>query len=100
MKEDAMLGLKDIPGDVQIIEKEGQPEWAVIPYPAYQRLLAELETVQYKPLFEQTTDEYDETKDTLIALLQGPTDLAERHEEILREEAQPYSGWTRKEPLK
>lgn len=95
-----MLGLKDIPGDVQIIEKEGQPEWAVIPYPAYQRLLAKLETFQYEHLFEPTTDEYDETKDTLIALLQGPTDLAERHEEILREEAQPYSGWTRKEPLK
>jgi hypothetical protein len=95
-----MLGLRDIPGDVQIIEKEGQPEWAVIPYPAYQRLLAELETFQCKNLFEQATDEYDETKDTLIALLQGPTDLAERHEEILREEAQPYSGWTRKAPLK
>ncbi len=95
-----MLSSKDAPGDVQIIEKEGQPEWVVIPYPAYQHLLAKLEMSQYKHLFEQTVDEYDETKDTLIALLRGPTDLAERHEEILREEAQPYSGWTRKEPLK
>ncbi len=95
-----MVRLKDIPSDVQIIEKEGQPEWAVIPYPTYQRLLTELEANQYRYPFEQTTDNYDETEDVVIALLQGPTDLAERHEEILREEAQPYSGWTRKEPLK
>ncbi len=97
-----MLSLKDIPGDIQVIEKEGQPEWAVIPYPAYQRLLAELEAFQYRDLFEQTIDEdeYDETKDALIALLKGPTDLAERHEEILREAVQLYSGWTCKEPLK
>jgi hypothetical protein len=31
---------------VQIIEKNGQPEWAVIPYEEYQRLVAEAEMLQ------------------------------------------------------
>jgi DNA-binding XRE family transcriptional regulator len=32
--------------NVQIIEKDGNPEWAVIPYKDYIRLLAEAETLQ------------------------------------------------------
>jgi len=31
---------------VQIIEKDGAPEWAVLPYAEYERLLARLEDVQ------------------------------------------------------
>ena len=32
--------------NVQVIEKEGRPEWAVLPYAEYQRLLERLEDLQ------------------------------------------------------
>lgn len=32
--------------NVQILEKNGQPEWAVIPFAAYQEMLAKLEMVE------------------------------------------------------
>lgn len=31
---------------IQVIEKDGKPEWAVIPYEAYQRLLADSEMLE------------------------------------------------------
>ena len=31
---------------IQIIKKDGQPEWAVVPYEEYQRLVAEAEMLQ------------------------------------------------------
>jgi DNA-binding XRE family transcriptional regulator len=40
---------------VQIIEKNGQPEWAVVPYEEYQRLVAEAEMLQ-------DIRDYDEVK--------------------------------------
>ncbi len=40
---------------VQIIEKNGQPEWAVVPYEEYQRLVAEAEMLQ-------DIQDYDEVK--------------------------------------
>ena len=40
---------------VQIIEKNGRPEWAVVPYEEYQRLLAETEMLQ-------DVRDYDEAK--------------------------------------
>jgi DNA-binding XRE family transcriptional regulator len=40
---------------VQIIEKNGRPEWAVVPYQQYQRLLAEAEMLQ-------DVRDYDEAK--------------------------------------
>jgi DNA-binding XRE family transcriptional regulator len=40
---------------VQIIEKDGKPEWAVIPYETYQRLLEEAEMLQ-------DIQDYDEAK--------------------------------------
>jgi DNA-binding XRE family transcriptional regulator len=40
---------------VQIIEKNGRPEWAVVPYEEYQRLLAEAEMLQ-------DIRDYDEAK--------------------------------------
>jgi DNA-binding XRE family transcriptional regulator len=43
---------------VQIIEKNGQPEWAVLPYEEYQRLVAEAEMLQ-------DIGEYDEVKSAL-----------------------------------
>ena len=43
---------------VQIIEKNGQPEWAVLPYEEYQRLVEEAEMLQ-------DIRDYDEVKLTL-----------------------------------
>ncbi len=43
---------------VQIIEKNGQPEWAVLPYEEYQRLVDEAEMLQ-------DIRDYDEVKVTL-----------------------------------
>lgn len=43
-----------------------------------------------------TNDEYSEMDDPAIGLLDGPTDLSLRAKTLLREEIQPYSGWTQK----
>lgn len=43
---------------VQIIEKNGNPEWAVIPYEGYQRLVAEAEMLE-------DIRHYDEVKSAL-----------------------------------
>ena len=50
---------------VQIIEKNGQPEWAVVPYEEYQRLVAEAEMLQ-------DIRDYDEAK---LALASGAEEL-------------------------
>ena len=50
---------------VQIIEKNGQPEWAVVPYEEYQRLLEEAEILQ-------DIRDYDEVK---LALATGDEEL-------------------------
>jgi hypothetical protein len=41
-------------------------------------------------------DDYDEENDPSIGFLSGPTDLANRAKQILREEITPLSGWTQK----
>ena len=51
--------------NVQIIEKNGQPEWAVVPYDEYQRLVAEAEMLQ-------DVRDYDEIK---LALANGEEEL-------------------------
>jgi DNA-binding XRE family transcriptional regulator len=43
--EDTLTGWC-VPMSVQVIEKDGKPEWAVIPYEEYQRLLEEPEMLQ------------------------------------------------------
>ena len=50
---------------VQIIEKDGRPEWAVVPYEEYQRLVAEAEMLQ-------DIRAYDEAK---LALANGAEEL-------------------------
>jgi len=50
---------------VQIIEKNGRPEWAVLPYEEYQRLVAEAEMLQ-------DIRDYDEVK---MALATGAEEL-------------------------
>jgi len=41
-------------------------------------------------------DDYDEADDPSIGFIYGPTDLATRAKQILREEITPLSGWTQK----
>lgn len=50
---------------VQIIEKNGQPEWAVVPYEEYQRLVEEAEMLQ-------DIRDYDEVK---VAIAKGDEEL-------------------------
>ncbi len=50
---------------VQIIEKNGQPEWAVLPYEEYQRLVEETEMLQ-------DIRDYDEVK---LAITSGTEEL-------------------------
>ncbi|MCB0211934.1 MAG: helix-turn-helix transcriptional regulator [Anaerolineae bacterium] len=51
--------------NVQIIEKNGRPEWAVIPYEEYERLVAEAEMLQ-------DIQDFDEAK---AALANGDEEL-------------------------
>lgn len=46
--------------NVQIIEKDGKPEWAVIPYEMYQRLVEDVEMLQ-------DIYDYDEAKKAITA---------------------------------
>jgi DNA-binding XRE family transcriptional regulator len=39
--------------NVQVIEKNGKPEWAIIPYEEYQRLLEEAEMLQDIQAYEE-----------------------------------------------
>ena len=41
--------------------------------------------------------EYDETADVAIGLIEGPTDIASRVEDILEEDANARGGWTQKD---
>ncbi len=43
--------------------------------------------------FESLPDEYDESKDSLIAMFSGPTDLDERSKNILENEFGVPSDW-------
>lgn len=58
--------------------------------------LAEL--LRYIEIMESNVlpDDYDEDKDPTIGFISGPTDLASRAKEILRDEITPRSGWTQK----
>jgi len=51
---------------VQIIESEGRPEWAVIPYTEYQRLLQQLEDLEDIRAFDQARRELAAGEDELI----------------------------------
>ena len=85
---------------VQIIEKNGQPEWAVVPYEEYQRLVAEAE------MFQDIRD-YDEAKlalasraeelipsEVTYALLDGenPIRVWREHRELTQKEVAAEAG--------
>jgi DNA-binding XRE family transcriptional regulator len=42
--------------NVQIIEKDGRPEWAVIPYETFQRLVEEVEMLQDIRAFDEAKE--------------------------------------------
>jgi DNA-binding XRE family transcriptional regulator len=68
---------------VQIIEKNGKPEWAVIPYQEYQRLVAEAEMLQ-------DVRDYDEAK---LALANGEELIPSRVTYALLDGENPIRVW-------
>lgn len=58
---------------VQIIEKDGQPEWAVVPYEAYQQLVAQAEMLLDVQAYDETKQAIDTGDEELI-----PSEFAER----------------------
>jgi DNA-binding XRE family transcriptional regulator len=68
---------------VQIIEKNGKPEWAVIPYGEYQRLLTETEMVQ-------DVRDYDEAK---LALTNGEELIPSQVTYALLDGGNPIRVW-------
>ncbi|MCA9987108.1 MAG: helix-turn-helix transcriptional regulator [Anaerolineales bacterium] len=69
---------------VQIIEKDGRPEWAVLPYDEYERLLAAMEMLQ-------DIQAYDEARQALAAGEEEliPAEIADR----LIDGANPIRVW-------
>ena len=67
--------------NVQIIQKDGRPEWAVIPYHIYQRLTADAEMLADARAFDEAKQALDSGDDELIpaetafALLDGVNPL-------------------------
>jgi DNA-binding XRE family transcriptional regulator len=58
---------------VQIIENEGRPEWAVIPYAEFQHMLDQLEDLEDIRAFDQAKRELAAAEDELV-----PAALVER----------------------
>lgn len=58
---------------VQIIENEGRPEWAVIPYAEFQRMLEQLEDLDDVRAFDRAKRELAAAEDELV-----PATLVER----------------------
>jgi DNA-binding XRE family transcriptional regulator len=68
---------------VQIIEKDGRPEWAVVPYEEYQRLLAEAEMLQ-------DVRDYDEAK---LAIANGEELIPSKVTYALLDGENPLRVW-------
>ena len=68
---------------VQIIEKNGKPEWAVIPYEEYQRLVVEAEMLQ-------DIQDYDAAK---LALAEGEELIPSEVTYALLDGANPLRVW-------
>ncbi|SRR5690554_979111 len=69
--------------NVQIIERDGRPEWAVIPYEEYQALLAALEDKADAEAIHQAMERLAAGTEELV-----PAEIAER---LLTEN--PYKVW-------
>ena len=70
---------------VQIIERDGQPEYAVVPIETYHRLLALAEDMEDIRAYDQAMAEIDRGEGEIV-----PADLAER---LLSSETHPLRIW-------
>lgn len=51
--------------NVQVIEKDGKPEWAVIPYEAYERLVEEAEMLQDVRAYDEAKKAIEEGEELI-----------------------------------
>ena len=58
---------------VQIIEKDGRPEWAVLPYDEYERLLAAMEMLQDMQAYDEVQQALASGEEELV-----PAEVADR----------------------
>lgn len=70
---------------VQIIERDGQPEYAVVPIETYHRLLALAEDMEDIRAYDQAMAEIDRGEDEIV-----PANLAER---LLSAKTHPLRIW-------
>lgn len=70
---------------VQIIERDGQPEYAVVPIETYRRLLALAEDMEDIRAYDRAMAEIDRGEDEVL-----PADVAER---LLSGETHPLRVW-------
>ena len=70
---------------VQIIERDGQPEYAVVPIETYRRLLALAEDMEDIRAYDRAMAEIDRGEDEVL-----PTEVAER---LLSGETHPLRIW-------
>jgi DNA-binding XRE family transcriptional regulator len=70
---------------VQIIEKDGKPEYAVVPFEDYKRLLEQAEDAEDILAYDQAMAELERGEDELI-----PAEIAHR---LLSDEEHPLKVW-------
>jgi DNA-binding XRE family transcriptional regulator len=70
---------------VQIIEKDGKPEYAVVPFEEYKRLLEQAEDAEDILAYDQAMAELERGEDELI-----PAEIAHR---LLSDEEHPLKVW-------
>lgn len=51
--------------NVQVIEKDGRPEWAIVPYEVYQRLVEEAEMLQDIRAFDEAKKAIEEGEELI-----------------------------------
>jgi len=66
--------------NVQVIEKDGRPEWAAVPYETYQRLVEETETLQDIRAYDEAKKAIEEGKELVpsevtFAILDGASPI-------------------------
>lgn len=87
-------------GTVQVIEKDGRPEWAVVPYETYIRLLEEAEMLQDIRDFDAAKAAIDRGEEELIpsevtyALLEGqnPIKVWREHRGLTQQQLAAAAG--------
>lgn len=94
---DLRASIKEVLNEVEygnnqyLIEKFGEPSAAIINIENFRLFQAMMQQMQQS--------NYSEENDPVIALFDGPADLAEQAKEILKREITSTSGWSQKELL-